>query len=116
MMVLSGITMFFLVPAVVAMAVGLGAIYPNFKSENPAQVVTSFGGLLFMILCFALIAIVIILEAGPTYYVFMANINNKPLSLWQVIWLIASFSIVCGLCAFAIFYPMRLGERSLRDK
>jgi ABC-2 type transport system permease protein len=116
MMILSVITIFFLVPAVVGMGVGLGAIYPNFKSENPAQIVTSFGGLLFMIFCFALIAIVIILEAGPTYYVFMANIKNKPLVMWQIIWLASSLVIVCSLCFFAIFYPMRLGERSLDKK
>ena len=68
--------MFFLVPAIVAMAMGLGAVYPDFKSENPAQVVTSFGGLLLMILCFFLIALVIMLEAGPVYYTFMANFTE----------------------------------------
>src|SRR5208337_4469109 len=63
MMVLSTITIFCLVPAVVGLATGLGAIYADFKSENPVQVVTGFGGLLFMILSFSLIAVVIILEA-----------------------------------------------------
>lgn len=114
MMVLSIITMFCLVPAVVAMGIGLGAVYPNFKSENPAQVVTSFGGLLFMILCFALIAAVIILEAGPVYYVFMANFRNQALALWQIALLIASLVLALFLCLFAILYPMRLGERSLK--
>jgi len=52
MMVLSTLTIFCLVPAVVGMAIGLGAVYADFKMENPAQVVTSFGGLLFMVLCF----------------------------------------------------------------
>jgi ABC-2 type transport system permease protein len=114
MMILSSITIFFLVPAVVAIALGLGAVYPNFKSENPAQAVTSFGGLLFMILCFALVSIVIILEAGPTYYVFMATVNNKPLAIWQIVWLMISFIVVVALCAFATIYPMRLGGRNLK--
>lgn len=114
MMGLSAITIFYLVPAVVAMAIGLGAVYPNFKSENPAQVVTSFGGLLFMILCFGLIALVIILEAGPVYYAFMANVHGKQLSLLQIIWLVVSFGLALFLCLAAIFYPMRLGEIKLR--
>ena len=50
MMALSVVTIFLMVPGVVAMGVGLGAAYPDFQSENPAQSVTSFGGLLFMLL------------------------------------------------------------------
>jgi hypothetical protein len=45
MMALSTLTVFFLVPGIVALGVGLGAAYPDFKAENPAQTVTSFGGL-----------------------------------------------------------------------
>ena len=115
-MVLSAITIFCLVPAVVALAVGMGASYPNFKSENPAQVVTSFGGLLFMLFCFGLIAAVLILEAGPVYYVFMSGIHGKPMTLWQIAWLVISFISAFLLCVAAVVYPMRLGERSLKIK
>jgi ABC-2 type transport system permease protein len=114
MMVLSTITIFCIVPAVVGMAIGLGAVYADFKSENPAQVVTSFGGLLFMVLCFCLIAFVIILEAGPVYYIFMANLRDRNISLLQIIWSTVSFGFAFFLCLLAIFYPMYLGEKRLR--
>jgi ABC-2 type transport system permease protein len=116
MMVLSSTTIFCLVPAVVSLGIGLGAVYPNFQSENPAQVVTSFGGLLFMIICFVLIAAVVILEAGPVYYIFMAGMRNQNLALWQIVWLTGSFAAALFLCLFAVIYPMRLGERHLRIK
>jgi ABC-2 type transport system permease protein len=116
MMILSVITIFCIVPAVVAMGIGLGAVYPNFQSENPAQVVTSFGGLLFMILCFALIAAVVMLEAGPVYYVFMAGVRNQLLTLGQLVWLVISFVLAVVLCVFAVIYPMRLGEKRLKIK
>lgn len=115
-MVLSIITIFCLVPAIVALAVGLGAVYPDFKSENPALSVTSFGGLLFMLFCFGLIAAVIMLEAGPVYYAFMADVQGKNLSALQIVWLIASFALALLLCLAAIFYPMRLGEKHLLAK
>jgi ABC-2 type transport system permease protein len=114
MMALSAITIFCLVPAVVGMAIGLGAVYADFKSENPAQVVTSFGGLLFMVLCFCLIAFVIILEARPVYYIFMANLRSQNISLLQIIWSTVSFCFAFFLCLLAIFYPMYLGEKKLR--
>jgi ABC-2 type transport system permease protein len=113
MMVLSTVTVFLMVPGVVAMGVGLGAAYPDFQSENPAQAVTSFGGLLFMILCAGFIGLVIILEAGPVYAVFMAGIRGQSLSILQWIWLVISFALVLLLCILAVILPMRLGERRL---
>ena len=115
-MVLSILTIFCLVPAIVGLAVGLGARYPDFKSENPALSVTSFGGFLFMLLCFGLIAAVIMLEAGPVYYAFMADVQGKNFSAAQIIWLIASFVLALLLCFAAIFYPMRIGEKHLLTK
>jgi len=38
-MILSIVTIFFLVPGIVAMGIGLGAAYPDFKAENPTQTV-----------------------------------------------------------------------------
>jgi len=113
MMFLSALTIFCLVPAVVALAVGLGARYPDFKSENPALSVTSFGGVLFMLLSFGLIALVIILEAGPVYRIFMSRIHGYGFSWMQILWFILSFAFALFLCVFAVFYPMKLGEKNL---
>ncbi len=116
MMFLSVTTMFFLVPAVVAMAIGLGAVYPDFKSENPALSVTSFGGLLFMLCCFGLIILVISLEAVPVYYIFMSMMNSQMLTMLQIAWTVISFILVISICTVATLYPMRMGEKSLRIK
>ncbi len=114
MMALSVVTVFLMVPGVVALGVGLGAAYPDFQSENPAQSVTSFGGLLFMLLAAGFIATVIILEAGPVYQVFMADFHGRSLSGLQLIWLVLSFVLVLLLCSLAVILPMRLGERRLQ--
>lgn len=116
MMALSVITIFCLVPAVVGLATGLGAIYADFKSENPVHAVTGFGGMLFMILSFSLIAAVIILEAGPLYYILMARLHGHSLSSLQMIWTIFSFGFAFILCLFSVFYTIRLGEKSLHIK
>ncbi len=114
MMALSVVTVSLMVPGVVALGVGLGAAYPDFQSENPAQSVTSFGGLLFMLLAAGFIATVIVLEAGPVYHVFMAGLHGRKLSGLQWIWLILSFALVLLICGLAVILPMRLGERRLR--
>lgn len=113
MMVLSFITVFLMVPGIVSIGVGFGAAYPDFKSENPAQSVTSFGGLMFMMLCAGYIMAVIILEAGPVYSIFMAGVHGRALTVLEWIWIVVSFSMVVVISFLALFLPMRFGEKGL---
>jgi ABC-2 type transport system permease protein len=113
MMILSTLTVFFAVPGIVAMGIGLGAAYPDFKAENPTQTITSFGGLIFMIACAGYIGLVVFIEAGPVYNLFMAGIHNEFISLSTWIWIIGSFSLVLIVSLLAIFVPLRFGQRRL---
>ncbi len=109
MMVLSVLTVFSIVPGIVAMGIGLGAIYPDFKSESPTQSVTSLGGLIYMTLCMGFIAAVIVIEAGPVYSIFMTGIRRDSFTYFQWGWIVCSFAIVLGLCVAAVLIPMRKG-------
>lgn len=113
MMVLSFISVFLMVPGIVSIGIGFGAAYPDFKSENPAQSVTSFGGLLFMMICAGYIMAVIILEAGPVYSIFMSAVHGRPMTVLKWIWTIVSFSMVIVVSIIAIFLPMKFGEKGL---
>ena len=113
MMALSITTVFLLVPGIVAMGIGFGAAYPDFKAENPTQTVTSFGGMMFMIFCAGYIGIIILLEAGPVYHLFMADIRGRTLSLPIWLWIVGSFGAVFVFSILAIILPMRFGENRL---
>jgi len=116
MMTLSVVTVFFLVPGIVAMGIGLGAAYPDFKAENPTQTVTSFGGLVFMVLCAGYIGLVILIEAGPVYNLFMADIRGKALSPAIWLWIFGSFGTALVFSLAAIALPMRFGETRLSKR
>jgi ABC-2 type transport system permease protein len=113
MMALSSATVFCLVPGVVAIGLGLGAAYPDFKAENPTQTVTSFGGLVFMIACAGLITAVILLEAGPVYRIFMADLHGRPLPAYVRVWTAAAFALAFALSVAAVVLPLRFGLRRL---
>jgi ABC-2 type transport system permease protein len=113
MMILSTVDIFLLVPGVVSMGIGFGAAYPDFKSENPAQTVTSFGGFLFMVVCAGYAGAVIVIEAGPVYRLFMADIQGKGLTVFEWVWVFGSFAIVFFLSIAAVMVPMRFGEKRL---
>jgi ABC-2 type transport system permease protein len=111
MMVTSVVSTLFVVPGIVSMGIGLGAIYPDFHSENPAQSVTSFGGVIYMTLSLAFVAAVVAVEAGPVYDVFMTGMRKNPITHMQIVGLSASFAMVLVLCLLALILPMRLGEQ-----
>ena len=50
-----------------AWRIGFGTLFPQFETENAAQIPTSFGGLVFMMSSVALIGAVVMLEARPVY-------------------------------------------------
>ncbi|MCX5880898.1 MAG: hypothetical protein NTU74_03575 [Deltaproteobacteria bacterium] len=116
MMGISVATIFCLTPAVIAMGIGMGAAFPDFASENPAQSVTSFGGMLFMMLSSVLIGGVILLEAGPVYRLFMAGIKGKPVSFWLWSWSAAAFFGALVLCIAVVVISMRFGEIRLKQE
>ena len=66
-----------------------------------------------MILCVGFVGLVIILEAGPVYQIFMADINDKDLSVLNWIWTIVSFSLALILCVLAVIIPMKYGGKQL---
>ena len=115
MMIISMFTTFFMVPGIISMGLGMGAIYPDFRSENPAQSVTSLGGLIYMTISIGFIGLVIVLEAGPVYNIFMTGIRGVGLSMVQWLWLVGSFSIVLALCVGAVAIPMRLGAKKISE-
>jgi ABC-2 type transport system permease protein len=115
MMVLSIVNVFFMVPGIVSMGIGFGAAYPDFKSENPAQAVTSFGGLIFMMVCAGYIGTVIVLEAGPVYNLFMADINARVLTVLERMWIFGSFGLAFILSILAVVIPMSFGEKKLSN-
>ncbi len=47
------------------LAVGLGALFPNFKEDNPTKIVSGFGGTLCLVVSFIYIALFIALAALP---------------------------------------------------
>ncbi|MDA3898874.1 MAG: hypothetical protein PF482_22255 [Desulfobacteraceae bacterium] len=114
MMWLSIITVLFVVPSVVALGIGLGAAYPDFNAENAAQAITSFGGLIFMMLAAVYIAAVIMLEAGPVYRIFMSGIFDQRLPVSGWLWIISSFGLAALISILTVIFSMKYGERNLR--
>jgi ABC-2 type transport system permease protein len=115
MMIFSASTMFIMVFGIVSLGVGLGALYPQFKYENIAQVATGFGGVLYMIISSIFIGVVILLEAGPVYVLFASAVRGNALSTLEWCFTGASFSAALLVNGLAVFKPMRMGLKALNE-
>ncbi|MDY6988657.1 MAG: hypothetical protein SWQ30_11450 [Thermodesulfobacteriota bacterium] len=110
---LAPITVFCMVFGITALGIGMGAAFPNFKAENLAQVATGFGGLLYMILAMSFIALVVVLEAGPVYTLFMAQVRHQSLHSSQWVYIGGSALLAVAVNVAAVWLPMRYGIRKL---
>ncbi len=113
MMIISSFTIFFMCFGIVGLGVGIGAIYPRFQVENVAKIAAGFGGIIYMIICMGFIGAVVVLEASPVYIIFMSQLRNWAIPLWQWAWIIFSFTMVIALNILAFYLPMKLGVRKL---
>lgn len=104
-------TIVLLTLAIGALALGFGALYPQFETENAAQIPTSFGGLVFMMATIALLAIVIIIEAVPVYAYLQAVYRGRPVHVG--IEMIGAFGLVVLICGAATFISLRIGLKRM---
>jgi ABC-2 type transport system permease protein len=78
--VLSAVTMVGVTLALAAMALAFGAVFPNYRTENPAEIPTSFGGLLFMMAAVTYLTAVIALQGWPVYLFLRARLDGAPVT------------------------------------
>jgi ABC-2 type transport system permease protein len=105
-------TITFLTFAVAGLALGLGTLFPQYETENTAQIPTSFGGLIFMILAVALVGTVVWLEAAPVLRFLRANIARTEVSLFEPVFLFG-FGAAALVCLLATFVPLAVALRRL---
>ncbi len=106
-------TIVLLTLAISAMALGFGALYPQFETENAAQIPTSYGGLVFMMSTIALLAAVIVIEAVPVSGYLRAAVSGEAVKV--DIWMIGAFVTVAVICTLATTIPLKVGLRKMES-
>jgi len=111
MMVVSMLTICGLTFAIAALALGFGALYPQFETENAAQIPTSFGGLVYMMTTIALLGGVIVALWQAVYAYVRAVYQGQPVVVdgWMISW----FAVAAALCAGATALPLWVGLRRM---
>ena len=111
MMVLGLVAIVCLTFAIGALALSFGALFPQFETENAAQIPTSFGGLLYMMATVAVLAVVIFgLWQGVFQYVRSIYLGQPVVvDAWMIGW----FAATAALCAVVTATALRAGLRRM---
>jgi ABC-2 type transport system permease protein len=110
MMIVSVLSIVLMTFAIAGLALGLGTMFPQFETENVAQIPTSFGGLVFMMASVALIGAVVIFEARPVYsYLRAVTFGGTPDPTEMVV----GFGLAAALCIATTLVPIRMALHRL---
>jgi ABC-2 type transport system permease protein len=85
--------------------------YPQFATENAAQIPTSFGGVVYMMASPCLLAVVIMIEAFPVATQLRAWHRGQQLEPTSELLLAGALVIV--ICVTTTLVPLRLSARRL---
>jgi ABC-2 type transport system permease protein len=110
-------TITFLTFAIAALALCFGTVFPQFETENAAQIPTSFGGLVFMMASVLVIGGVVALEARPV----ADYLRSQAAGVFGIAHdssgdlrdLIIGFGLAATLCITATLVPIRVALRRL---
>ena len=89
------------------LAIGLGALYPNFKEDNPTKIVSGFGGTFCLVLSFIYIvtSVTLLAVGSPWSWARMGESS--------VGWVIGSWVGFTLSSALLGWLPLRLGLRKV---
>jgi ABC-2 type transport system permease protein len=110
--ILHSVALFGICLGLSGLAVGLGAIYPNFQEDNPSKIVSGFGGTLNLVMSLIFVLVVLGAQAVPCFYYF----GRWALSGDQFRWIIVgSMTGIAVLSLLACLIPMSMGLRAIKQ-
>ena len=106
-------TNLFITWAVVALALGFGAVYADFKTENKTVTMGSMGAIMFLLTATAIQVLIIFIGANPIYRIVRGWLNDYVLNLSDLyllsLWILTSVLITIML----VIYFFRKGIHML---
>jgi len=101
------------------MAVGLGALMPNFSEQSPSKIAAGFGGTLNLVLSALYIMVVVLMTALPCHFYLLSSSTEIPPRMLQPgflkLWLVLGVGGSLILAALVTILPMRSGLKAFRQ-
>jgi len=94
--------------ALTGLAIGVGALMPNFRTDHPSKIAVGPGGVLYMLISFAYLAIMLMIQIRPVWFWVIERSDELQNYLY-----VAAAIILTLIVALV---PMELGARQLAKR
>jgi ABC-2 type transport system permease protein len=94
--------------ALTGLAIGIGALMPSFKSDNPSRIAVGPGGVLYMLLSFLYLSLMLFIQIRPVWYHVTGSFDRLNNAFY--------FGSALLLTLFVALFPMEWGARRLATK
>ena len=103
--------------ALVGLATGMGARYPQFSADNATQVAGSSGGVAFMIAAVSYVISMVVLLGWPSsvYLWRLSRMNARPFRPEEIALIALCFATAIALSVAVFLYGMRSGVKALEE-
>jgi ABC-2 type transport system permease protein len=99
--------------ALSGLAVGMGAMYPDFKADNAARAAAGPAAVLYMVTALSLVGVVVGLLAAPAWVVLAQQTTGDAMTAADGALAVVPLVAALLLCIAATVLPIRLGARRL---
>ncbi len=111
-LLLSAICIFLTSISLTGLSIGLGAYYPDFRSNNPSHIASSAGGMITVACALTYVGLMVVLLAWPLNSYFNSKMGNAVFN-YSILYLSATFILI--LSFVTTFFPLWIGIRALRQ-
>jgi hypothetical protein len=94
--------------ALTGLAIGIGALMPNFKTDHPSKIAVGPGGVLYMLLSFLYIGVMLMIQIRPVWY----HVIQRSEQIFGIAYAAAAVL----LTLIVAILPMELGARRLATR
>jgi ABC-2 type transport system permease protein len=94
--------------ALTGLAIGIGALMPNFKADHPSKIAVGPGGVLYMLLSFSYISTMMLIQVRPVWFHVISRGDSIPTTAYVAGAIL--LTLLVGLL------PMEWGARQLAKK
>ena len=112
MMILTTSTTFMMGGTLMGMAIGMGALMPDFSDESPMRIASTPGGVLTVVISLVYVGLMVAILAWPTYGYFKYLTGQETFPRTQALQALA-ITIALNVVLFAV--PLKLGRRALKS-
>jgi len=113
MMLLMTTGTFLMGATLTGLAIGMGAVFPDFKEESPMRIASTPGGVLTVVISLVYVGAMVAMMAWPARGYFLYLLGRSPFPTDRVMWSLAAILL---LNALAMLLPLRAGFRAMASR